>query len=202
MDDYANRVIATAKELPAPVSICGWSMGGLVAMLASIRLPTTPHSLILIESSPPGESQGFQPEQELDPRSGTFDPESVYGDFPAGVHARPESRWREPNASEGSPSRRFPARRSSSAAMTSPTIAAGNSPAFTAPNCARSQGSTTGISCSTSASANRSATSARATPASKATGLALSVGEIPGGSGQRIEMLDGWHLTCAAGSRS
>jgi pimeloyl-ACP methyl ester carboxylesterase len=92
MDDYADRVIATAKELRTPVSICGWSMGGLVAMLAAIRLPTALHSLMLIESSPPGEIQGFQPEQELDTRSGTFDPESVYGDFPAGVHARPESR--------------------------------------------------------------------------------------------------------------
>jgi pimeloyl-ACP methyl ester carboxylesterase len=91
MNDYADRLVEAATELPAPVSICGWSMGGLVAMLAASRLPIAPHSLILIESSPPGEIQGFQPEQELESRSGTFNPQSVYGAFPAGLHARPES---------------------------------------------------------------------------------------------------------------
>jgi pimeloyl-ACP methyl ester carboxylesterase len=91
MTDYADRLVAAAAELPAPVSICGWSMGGLVAMLAASRLAIAPHSLVLIESSPPGEVQGFQPDQELETGSGTFDPETVYGAFPAGVRSRPES---------------------------------------------------------------------------------------------------------------
>jgi pimeloyl-ACP methyl ester carboxylesterase len=59
MGDYANRVLAVASDLPAPLSICGWSMGGLVAMLAALRLTPAPHSLVLIESSPPPKFRGF-----------------------------------------------------------------------------------------------------------------------------------------------
>jgi pimeloyl-ACP methyl ester carboxylesterase len=88
MDDYVLRVLRVAVELPAPLSICGWSMGGLVAMLAAGRLPHPPQSLVLIESSPPAEVQGFRP---ADVERGTFDPESAYGPFPVGVRARPES---------------------------------------------------------------------------------------------------------------
>jgi pimeloyl-ACP methyl ester carboxylesterase len=90
MDDYANRVLAVASDLPAPVSICGWSMGGLVAMLAALRLTRTPHRLVLIESSPPAEVQGFFLGED-GAGAGTFDPERAYGAFPAGVKARPES---------------------------------------------------------------------------------------------------------------
>lgn len=88
MADYADRVIAVAHDLPQPLSLCGWSMGGLVALLAATRL--TLHSLVLIEPSPPAEVQGYV---EIDAHSmnGTFDPEVVYGPFPAGVPARPES---------------------------------------------------------------------------------------------------------------
>jgi pimeloyl-ACP methyl ester carboxylesterase len=88
MADYADRVAAAAHDLPQPLSLCGWSMGGLVALLAAARLPL--HSLILIEPSPPAEIQGFV---TMDAHSvnGTFDPEAVYGAFPADVPARPES---------------------------------------------------------------------------------------------------------------
>jgi pimeloyl-ACP methyl ester carboxylesterase len=87
MSDYAERVVAAARVLPGPVSLCGWSMGGLVALQAADR--ARPHSAILLEASPPGEVQGFDADVAI--TAGTFDPEVVYGDFPAGVPARPES---------------------------------------------------------------------------------------------------------------
>lgn len=87
MADYADAVVKAARQLPGPVSLCGWSMGGLVALLASRQL--RPHSLVLIEPSPPAEIQGFHPGGELS--AGSFDPEEVYGHFPAGQPARPES---------------------------------------------------------------------------------------------------------------
>ena len=87
MSDYAERVVAAARVLPQPVALCGWSMGGLVTLLAAAAV--RPHRVILIEASPPGEAQGFYP--DVAPAAGTFDPESVYGRFPEGVRARPES---------------------------------------------------------------------------------------------------------------
>jgi hypothetical protein len=87
MADYADRVVAAARELPQPVSLCGWSMGGLVILQAAARV--RPHSVILIDSSPPGEVQGFH--TEITTAAGTFDPEAVYGRFPVGACARPES---------------------------------------------------------------------------------------------------------------
>jgi pimeloyl-ACP methyl ester carboxylesterase len=87
MSDYAGRVLVTARTMRQPVALCGWSMGGLVALQATERV--RPHSLILLESSPPAEIQGFDDEVEL--REGTFDSEAVYGAFPAGMRSRPES---------------------------------------------------------------------------------------------------------------
>jgi pimeloyl-ACP methyl ester carboxylesterase len=87
MSDYAGRVLVTARTMRQPVALCGWSMGGLVALQATERV--RPHSLILLESSPPAEIQGFDGEVEL--REGTFDSEAVYGAFPAGMRSRPES---------------------------------------------------------------------------------------------------------------
>lgn len=87
MADYAGAVVTAAKRLPQPVSLCGWSMGGLVALQASrvLRL----QSLVLIESSPPAEIQGFHP--HIDLTAGSFDPEQEYGSFPDGYRARAES---------------------------------------------------------------------------------------------------------------
>jgi pimeloyl-ACP methyl ester carboxylesterase len=87
MTDYAERVLAAARALPQPVSLCGWSMGGLVVLQAAAL--ARPHSVILIEASPPGEVQGFNGDVAMS--LGMFDPEAVYGRFPAGLEARPES---------------------------------------------------------------------------------------------------------------
>jgi pimeloyl-ACP methyl ester carboxylesterase len=87
MADYASQLVRAAEKVPRPSTLCGWSMGGLVALLASARL--RPHSVILIEASPPAEVQGFQASAEL--ADGTFDPETVYGSFPPGIAARRES---------------------------------------------------------------------------------------------------------------
>jgi pimeloyl-ACP methyl ester carboxylesterase len=87
--DYAETVRLAAAVLPAPVALCGWSMGGLVVLQASLDLQPPPHSAILLEPSPPAEVQGFDPSVEV--FDGTFDPEAVYGPFPPGMRARPES---------------------------------------------------------------------------------------------------------------
>jgi pimeloyl-ACP methyl ester carboxylesterase len=87
MDDYADRVVAAANRLEKPVALCGWSMGGLVTLMAAEA--TDCAALILIEPSPPGEIQGFAPNAPLE--KGTFDPEVVYGTFPGGIPSRPES---------------------------------------------------------------------------------------------------------------
>jgi pimeloyl-ACP methyl ester carboxylesterase len=87
MRDYTDRVVESASALPRPVSLCGWSMGGLVVLQAVAHV--RPHSAVLLEASPPGEVQGFAPRTTL--AEGTFDPEKTYGRFPAGMCARPES---------------------------------------------------------------------------------------------------------------
>jgi pimeloyl-ACP methyl ester carboxylesterase len=85
--DYAERVVAVARRLPAPVALCGWSMGGLTVLQAAERVD--PHSVVLLEASPPAEAQENDSGAEVEP--GTFDPEDVYGAFPRGMRARPES---------------------------------------------------------------------------------------------------------------
>lgn len=87
MHDYARRVVARAERLPRPFALCGWSMGGLVALLATDDVK--PESVVLIEASAPGEVQGFAADAEL--VEGVFDPEEVYGPFPPGIRARGES---------------------------------------------------------------------------------------------------------------
>lgn len=49
MADYAEAVERAAHEVPGPRACCGWSMGGLVAMMAHKHFD----ALILIEPSPP-----------------------------------------------------------------------------------------------------------------------------------------------------
>jgi hypothetical protein len=87
MRDYALGVEAAAMKLPRPLALCGWSMGGLVALMAapSVR----PACLVLLEPSPPAEVQGSDPETVL--TTGTFTGEEAYGAFPPGVPSRPES---------------------------------------------------------------------------------------------------------------
>jgi len=86
-EDYAHAVVKAAWTVPSPVALCGWSMGGLAALQAAQRLD--PQSVVLLESSPPGETQGF--DGSIEPLSGTFDPEEAYGRFPPGMRSRPES---------------------------------------------------------------------------------------------------------------
>ncbi len=87
MADYASAVVGAAAAEPGQVAICGWSMGGLVAMMAAERVQ--PDRLVLLEASPPAEIQGRDEAVGLE--RGTFDPEDAYGAFPRGIRARPES---------------------------------------------------------------------------------------------------------------
>jgi pimeloyl-ACP methyl ester carboxylesterase len=89
MSDYAFQVLVASEQLPRPISLCGWSMGGLVALMAAQQ--TNYSHLVLIEASAPGETQGFDP--SIIPRAETFDSERVYGKFPLGVRSRPESQF-------------------------------------------------------------------------------------------------------------
>jgi len=86
-DDYAGNAARAARALPQPVSLCGWSIGGLVVLQASQRI--RPHSVILLEPSPPAEVQGIHPAVEI--KNGTYDPEDTYGPFPPDMRSRPES---------------------------------------------------------------------------------------------------------------
>ena len=87
MSNYAAVIVRAAEWLPRPLALCGWSSGGLAAMMAARQAEAD--LLILLESSPPGEVQGFDESVPL--RAGTFDPEETYGAFPPGMRARPES---------------------------------------------------------------------------------------------------------------
>jgi pimeloyl-ACP methyl ester carboxylesterase len=86
MDDYAGNLRRLCAALPRPLALCGWSMGGLVAMM--VAADVAPASLVLIEPSAPAEVQGTHAVPDA---AGTFDPEEVYGAFPAGIRPRPES---------------------------------------------------------------------------------------------------------------
>jgi hypothetical protein len=87
MWDYVSVVVSEGRELPRPLALIGWSMGGLVAWMAAEQLE--PDVLVLIEPSPPLEVQGSDPEIPFE--RGAFDPEEAYGPFPEGFTARPES---------------------------------------------------------------------------------------------------------------
>ncbi len=87
MDDYAAAIAGAAARVPGPVAVCGWSMGGLAAMMAARE--TQPDHLVLLEPSPPAEIQGSDETVEL--AGGTFYPEDAYGAFPPGMRSRPES---------------------------------------------------------------------------------------------------------------
>ncbi|HEV2755432.1 MAG TPA: alpha/beta fold hydrolase [Actinomycetota bacterium] len=86
MDDYARALVAACGPLPRPLALCGWSMGGLVAMMAARDVE--PDVLVLIEPSAPVETQGAAAAGDA---TGTFDPEIVYGRFPDRIPSRPES---------------------------------------------------------------------------------------------------------------
>jgi len=99
MRDYAQRIVAIAQTLDRPLFLCGWSMGGLAALMAAPSV--IPDGLILLEASPPAGVQGSNEAVSL--RTGTFDAEEVYGDFPPGVSARPESQLARDERKRGIP---------------------------------------------------------------------------------------------------
>jgi pimeloyl-ACP methyl ester carboxylesterase len=87
MLNYEAAVACAAEILPRPLAVCGWSLGGLAAMMAARRVE--PDALVLLEPSPPGEVRGIDETVPLE--AGTFDGEEVYGRFPDGIRSRPES---------------------------------------------------------------------------------------------------------------
>ena len=89
MEDYRDVALSVLETLPAPRTLCGWSMGGLVAMMAAEHIAV--ERLVLIEPSPPAEVQGVDAQVKME--TGTFDPEQVYGPFVPGVRPRRESRF-------------------------------------------------------------------------------------------------------------
>ena len=86
MEDYVERVVIAAGGIHDRPVLVGWSMGGLVAMMAAPRLRAS--RLVLIEPSPPIEIVGAHPEVEI-PASGSYGAE-VYGGL-SGLLERPES---------------------------------------------------------------------------------------------------------------
>jgi pimeloyl-ACP methyl ester carboxylesterase len=87
MYDYAGIVERATAEVPRPLVLCGWSLGGLVVLMAAEC--ARPDLVVLLEPSPPAEVLGSN--RELALVFGKFDPEAAYGPFPEGVLARPES---------------------------------------------------------------------------------------------------------------
>jgi pimeloyl-ACP methyl ester carboxylesterase len=106
MQNYEAAVTAAAGLLPRPLTVCGWSMGGLAAMMAARRVE--PDALVLLETSPPGEVQGFDETIRLEP--GTFAGEEVYGRFPDGIRSRPESKLARTERKRGISVSSLPAR--------------------------------------------------------------------------------------------
>ena len=86
MDDYAQQVVATAGG--AGSVVIGWSMGGLVAMLAAQRQRLA--ALMVVEPSQPRELGRY--DTSVVPTVGVYDAETMYGPLPAGTRHRPESR--------------------------------------------------------------------------------------------------------------
>jgi pimeloyl-ACP methyl ester carboxylesterase len=85
--DYAAAVVRAANDLPRPLALVGWSLGGLVSLVASAEV--RPERLVLLEASPPLEVQGLRP--EIVPAPGTFDPVEAGAQPPPGVPVRRES---------------------------------------------------------------------------------------------------------------
>lgn len=105
MLNYAAAVAATAGLLEPPLAVCGWSMGGLAAMMAAHIVE--PEALVLLEPSAPAGVQGLDP--EVRPAPGTYDGEAEYGAFPAGIRARPESALARAERKRGIPVDSLPA---------------------------------------------------------------------------------------------
>jgi fermentation-respiration switch protein FrsA (DUF1100 family) len=86
MADYASAAVRATADVD-DVVLCGWSMGGLVALMAAEV--AEPAAIVVLEPSLPAELQGFHP--ELVPTVGTFDPADVYAAAPGDPTTRLES---------------------------------------------------------------------------------------------------------------
>jgi pimeloyl-ACP methyl ester carboxylesterase len=90
MEDYVRAAVRAARESRcATVALCGWSMGGLVALLAAGMMQ--PAAVIALEPSPPAEIAGVHANIAIEP--GTFDPDEVNGAWPDNPPTRRESGW-------------------------------------------------------------------------------------------------------------
>lgn len=87
VDAYAAAVVRAAATLTRPLALVGWSLGGLVALVAAARVE--PDVLVLLEASPPLEVQGLR--DDVVPAPGTFDPLEQGAKPPPGMHTRRES---------------------------------------------------------------------------------------------------------------
>jgi pimeloyl-ACP methyl ester carboxylesterase len=87
MRNYAAAVAGRANLLPAPRAVCGWSMGGLAAMMAAEQAGV--ERLVVLEPSAPAETRGVHDDVALE--EGIFDPVAMYGPAPAGVLVRVDS---------------------------------------------------------------------------------------------------------------
>lgn len=77
MDSYRDDVTEAIRRLPAAPVLIGWSMGGLVALMAAAAHPETP-ALILLAPSPPLEIQGSSRPADVEAIPNVFGPET-YG---------------------------------------------------------------------------------------------------------------------------
>lgn len=87
MSDYSRQVVRVAHSLPAPVVICGWSVGALVALQAADEASAA--GVIMLDPSLPGEVRGFHPDISI--RRGLFESQHEYEPFPPDIHTRPDS---------------------------------------------------------------------------------------------------------------
>ena len=85
MDDYAANLAAAIPGQVVPF-LCGWSMGGPVALMVASRQPVA--GVVLIEASLPAEIAAHRDESL---RDGIIDTEAVYGPRDDGQTSRPES---------------------------------------------------------------------------------------------------------------
>ena len=103
MLNYEAVATRACDGVERPFALLGWSMGGLVAMMAVRRVE--PDALVLLEPSPP---DGRDPNARL--AEGVYDPQEVYGPFPEGVRSRPESLYARAERLRGIPVPSLPAR--------------------------------------------------------------------------------------------
>jgi pimeloyl-ACP methyl ester carboxylesterase len=97
MWNYEAVATRACDGIERPFALLGWSMGGLVAMLAARRVE--PDALVLLEPSPTERRAA----EDADLEEGVYDPEEAYGPFPAGIRARPESRYARAERLRGIP---------------------------------------------------------------------------------------------------